>query len=73
MVNKRGRNKEEGRGERRRCEEGEEKHIERRELGLICEEVNIRGEEATHVSTSGFKQLTARESLELRLKTPFWC
>lgn len=39
-----------GRGERRRCEEGEEKHIKRRELGLTCEEVNNGGEEATHAA-----------------------
>lgn len=52
MVNKRGRNarKEGGRGERRRCEEGEEKHIKRSELGLTCEEVNNGGEEATHAA-----------------------
>lgn len=48
------------------CEEGEEKHIKRGKLGLTCEEVNIRGEEATHASTSGFKQLMVRESLEFR-------
>lgn len=39
-----------GRGERRRCEEGEEKHIKRSELGLTCEEVNNGGEEATHAA-----------------------
>lgn len=66
MVNKRERNTRKEGGGKRRCEEGEEKHIKRRELHLTCEEVNIREEKAKHASTSGIRQLTVRGSLEFR-------
>lgn len=65
MVNKSGRNTwKEGGGK----DVGVRKETKStlRELGLTCEEVNIKEKETTHAGTSGFKQLTVRESLELR-------